>query len=232
MYPIKKQVLFSKRPWVLLLGLVLAGLNCPAQQVFTDGAIVYAIDVPSAGSMAPQAVATLKAGQLTYRFKNHLFRSDMRIGPMEYINIHDNTAHSALSLIKGGAGKNYLVRMSAADVRKEAEKYDGLTFTPEPGSAKIAGYTCKKAVGQLADGKSFTVYYTEALQPPSADYNPRFKGLDGLPLKFEVHIKNDAQLTMTATSVKQGFQPSSLFEAPSSGFRELTYAQLQQLRGR
>ncbi len=221
---------FLQKKWRLLAILLFPSLAGFGQANFSNGEITYAIHVESAGRIAPAAVSKLESGKLVFNFKNNLFRSEMQIGEMEYINIYNSNDHAALSLIKGGPGKNYLVRMSPEDVRKEAEKYEGMTYTPEQETAEIAGYTTHKAVGKLADGKTFVVFYTEELRPASADYSPRFKNLPGIPLKFEVNTKSEAKLVMTATKVEPGFQPSSLFDAPTSGFRELTYEQLQKLR--
>lgn len=231
MYKFDKYRFTASKGILLLTALALTAFTAFGQTRFVDGQITYSIHVESAGNISPAALSTLEKGSLVFHFKNNLFRSEMHIGNMEYVNIHNSSNHTALSLIKGGPEKNYLVKMSTEDVKKEAEKYNGMTYATQPGTTEIAGYTCRKAIGKLADGKTFTVFYTKELQPASPDYSPRFKGLEGIPLKFEVNTRSDARLVMTATKVESVFQPSSLFDAPTSGFRELTYEQLRQLRG-
>src|SRR5699024_2157959 len=197
-----------------------------SQKKFSEGKIIYSIVVNKAGELSSQAINAMEAGKLVFTFKNRFFRSSLDIGSTQHINIHDSKNHSGLSLIKAGNGKNYLIKMDRNSLQQEAQKYEVMHYTLKNTTKKIAGYTCYKAIDSLKNMKKLIVFYTKSLQPLYANYDPRFKGLEGLPLEFQFNInKANAQLTLTATEVKQGFQPSALFNTPTSGYRELTYNQ-------
>jgi len=223
----------NKRIKITLIAITLLFISSSGfgQQKLTEGKIIYSIEVNKAGGLTSQAINAMEAGKLIFNFKNRFFRSSLNIGSTQHINIHDSKNHSGLSLIKAGNGKNYLIKMDRNALQQEAQKYEGMHYDLENTTKKIAGYTCHKAIGSLKNGKKFVVFYTKSLQPLYANYDPRFKGLEGLPLEFQFNInKANAQLTLTATEVKQGFQPSALFNTPTSGYRELTYNQLKSLR--
>ncbi len=214
----------------LLVALLLTVSFSIAQTKLSDGEITYSVKVDLPQGATSQAAHSFQNGKLTFSFKNYLFRSEMKIGQMDYINIHNSKTNSAVSLIDGGPGNKYLIRMNKEEVGKEAQKFDGMTYERQSDTKKIAGYTCHKAIGKLSNGNTFEVYYTTELQPVYANYSPRFQKLGGIPLQFEINTKNNATLTMTATSINTDIQPSSLFDTPASGYRELTYDQLQKLR--
>lgn len=215
---------------LLLVALSIPGANTLAQTPLTDGEIIYSVKVDLPESAPVRASKTFKNGRLTFNFKNYLFRSEMQIGQMDYINIHNSKKNSAISLIDGGPGNKYLVRMNPREVEEEAKKFEGMTYERLQQTKKIAGYNCHKAIGKLSNGNAFTVFYTTELQPVYNSYSPRFEKLGGIPLQFEINTKNNTKLTMTATAVNTDIQPSALFEVPTSGYRELSYDQLQKLR--
>lgn len=199
-----------------------------AQQQFSDAEITYSVAVePPKGSAAINS--NLSDGTLVYNFKNNLFRSEMHIGQAIYTNIHDSRSNSAVVLIDAGTNK-YLIKMNATQLQEEDKRFEGVTFTDGTETEQIAGYNCKEAIGKLADGSTFTVYYTPDLIPENKDYSDRFKGLKGLPLKFIMTTRSDMTMTMTATKVTITPQPSALFATPTSGYRLLTYEELQNMR--
>ncbi|MGH2643686.1 MAG: hypothetical protein ACRDE2_07055, partial [Chitinophagaceae bacterium] len=75
-----------------------------------------------------------------------------------------------------------------------------------------------------------TVYYAPDLIPGNATYSERFEGLKGLPLYFETTTPQGIKMAMTATSINIAQQPSSKFDIPTSGYREISYAELENLR--
>lgn len=198
-----------------------------SQQKFAEGKIIYSVD---AEDVSPQMSAAFKNSRLVFHFKNYLFRSEMQVGPTTYVNIRNGRNHSGITLINSGANK-FLIRMDAGELKRESADLDGITFQNEPGTKEIAGYTCQKAIGKLKNGNTFTVYYTPDLVPVFSDYSPRFSGLKGIPLQFDMDTKNGNHLVMTATNVDLGLQPAVLFNTPTSGYRELSYQEFEKLRG-
>lgn len=203
-----------------------------AQQSFSDAEVTYSVKVDPSQGASTASNSNVDGSTLIYQFKNYLFRSEMQIGQTTYTNIHDSRNKSAVVLIHSGAN-NYLIKMNEAQLRQEDKRFEGIIFTEVPGETeKIAGYTCKKAVGKLQDGSSFIVFYTPDLVPENDDYSERFKGLKGLPLKFITTSSKNMKMTMTATKVTIAPQASALFATPTSGYRLLTYDELQSMRSK
>lgn len=219
-----------KRIILLILSVpLLTCLSASAQQRFSDGEITYSVKVELPAGASPAAASAFQNSRLIFTFKNYLFRSDMFLGKTTYTTIHNSRDNSAVSLIDAGSEK-YLIRMNADDWAKETARYRGITFSDASGSMEIAGYKCRQATGKLKDGSNFTVYYTPQLVPENTTYSERFEGLKGLPLYFEATTPKGIKMTMTATNVNIAQQPSSKFDTPSSGYREISYSELQNLR--
>jgi len=220
-----KKILF-----IALIPCVLFVCRTEAQKQVSDAQITYRIKVDLPEGAPAAAAAQFENSHLVYAFKNYLFRSDMYVGQKTYSNIRNSRDHTAVSLIDNGGPVKYLIRFDPQELAKESSRFDGITFKDGNGTRKIAGYACREATGQLKDGTTFTLYYTPELLTEDTDYNDRFKGLKGIPLEFETTTRHHVTMTMTATDVSLAPQPRSVFAVPTSGYREISYSELQRLR--
>lgn len=209
---------------------ILSFSRAGAQSQVSDAQITYQVTVTLPSGTAGQATSAFDNSQLVYSFKNYLFRSDMQIGKRSYTNIRNSREHTAVSLVDNGGGVKYLIRYNADELANESRRFEGVTFTEGTGSKEIAGYKCTEATGHLKDGSTFALYYAPGLIPENKDYNARFTGLRGLPLAFETATSNGVKMTMTATSVNIAPQPRAEFNIPTSGYREISYTELENLR--
>ena len=89
-------------------------------------------------------------------------------------------------------------------------------------SKTISGYKCRKAVGKLKDGTSFTVWYTTDLVPENRDFQYANKNLPGLALEYETNMGN-LKVTYTVSKISFSPVPAAKFDIPKSGFRVLSY---------
>lgn len=215
--------------FLLTLGLSFISGVIFAQKQFSDGEITYSVKVELPPDAPPQAVQASKGSQLVYSFKNYLFRSDMNIASSTYTSIRNTRNNSAVMLVDVGSSK-YLIRFNADELAKESSHYKDIRFTDLGKTRLIAGYNCKEATATLQDGSTFTIFYTSDIMPENTEYNARFDGLKGLPLEFESTNSHHLKMTMTATKVDIAPQPSARFDIPTSGYREITYAELENLR--
>ena len=91
-------------------------------------------------------------------------------------------------------------------------KYAGATCDlgeSEPDSADILGYSCKKAVIKLHDGRRITAWYTPRItEPAQAILQPEFARIPGLVLRYEYTCRHKT-VCYTATSLsRQSIDPS------------------------
>jgi GLPGLI family protein len=92
----------------------------------------------------------------------------------------------------------------------------------EAASRTILGYKCKKAIGQLPDGATFTVWYTPDLVPEQKDFQYMNRNLPGLALEYETTM-GKLKVTYTVSRLSFGTVPAAKFDIPRSGYRVLTY---------
>jgi GLPGLI family protein len=78
-----------------------------------------------------------------------------------------------------------MIKMTPAEWKTSNKKYEGSTFTYENEFKTIANYNCQKAIGKLADGSTFTVYFTKELVPVNKDFQYLNKNLPGLAMQYE-----------------------------------------------
>ncbi len=105
--------------------------------------------------------------------------------------------------VKESGRKNIREKMTVQEWKERNKKYDSIRVElNETGGKKIAGYSCNKAMVQLADGRSITAYYTPELPTLPALYQPAFAGLPGLVLEYSYSYEA-GRITYTATAVRQ-----------------------------
>jgi GLPGLI family protein len=86
---------------------------------------------------------------------------------------------------------------------------------------QILGYECKKAILQLNDGNTFSVYYATAITPSVREFEFQFKDIPGFVLEYETVEGKGEKITFTATKINLNPVPASKFDIPTSGYRLL-----------
>jgi len=99
-----------------------------------------------------------------------------------------------------------------------------MTYSFEEGEKTILGYKCKKAVGKLPDGTTYTVWYTPDLVPENRNFQYETRSLPGLTMEYEIENKNQ-KVTCTVSRISFSPVQASRFDLPKSGYRIMTYAE-------
>ncbi|MBC8035268.1 MAG: hypothetical protein H7Y03_14055, partial [Chitinophagaceae bacterium] len=159
--------------------------------------------------------------------KGAMSRSEMVSALASFTTIHDSRTGSSV-LLQEVSGQKLLIRLNADNWKEKNKRYDGITFADTKETKVIAGYTCKKAIASMADGTTFTVYYTPELIPDNPDYNYQFRNLKGLPLEYERSMKS-LKMKYTVSKIDINPVPVSKFDIPQSGYREMTYEESRKL---
>ncbi|MHB1921648.1 MAG: DUF4412 domain-containing protein [Chitinophagaceae bacterium] len=210
----------------LLLFILLTILMIPhkgyGQKSVSDAKVTYTVKVnmPANSNMH---MPNLSNGNMVMYIKGKDVREDMDFGMVHntMLMLGDGSMVSLMDM----AGNKYLIRRTKAQIDAESSKYKGITFTNLNQSKVIAGYSCKEVEGEMTDGKTFTVYYTPDIQPENTQYNLQLAGLKGLALQFEM-IMNHMKMTLTASKVDLSPLPTSLFDVPTSGYKEMTMPEM------
>ncbi|MBL7699814.1 MAG: DUF4412 domain-containing protein [Chitinophagaceae bacterium] len=211
-----------------LLIFMCAAIALSAQKKISELTLVYDAKVTT-GTSEPKMADAFDGATTTIYLKGNLSRSEMVSALFSSTTIHDAKTGTAV-VLREVSGQKLLIRMSNKDWKEKNDRYEGITFTNTTETKEIAGYKCTKAEAKMSDGSSFTVYYTPDIVPENKEYDYHFKNLNGLPLEYELKQRN-LTIRYTVSKINLNPVPASKFDIPTSGYREMTYAESQKIRG-
>jgi GLPGLI family protein len=197
-----------------------------AQKKVSELTLVYDASITT-GSDKPNIGNAFDGATTTVYIKGGLSRSEMVSALASFTTIHDSRTGTAV-ILQEVSGTRLLIRMNAENWKDKNKRYEGVTFTNTDERKVVAGYNCIKAIARLKDGATFTVYYTNEIIPENQDYSYQFKGLNGLPLEYELTQK-DLRIKYTVSKISLNPVPASKFDIPKSGYREMTYEESRKL---
>jgi GLPGLI family protein len=207
---------------IFVMVLVMFGLavQTQAQKLLSEGTIQYDVSVQT-GTNNPKMADVFDGATALVLIKGSHSRSELKSAIGSSITIYDSRTGNGVIMREFGAQK-LLIRMNRQNWVDRNKKYDGIVFSKTGETKKIAGYNCEQAIGKLADGSSFTVFYTTEIRVENRDYDAQFKNLPGVPLEFESTVSS-IKVRYTASRVSFDPVPIQRFEIPTSGYREMTY---------
>ena len=191
-----------------------------SQKKLTEATISYDI-VINTNNTTPQAADLLDGAVSIIYLKGNSSRSEMISSLGTQSTIIDGKTGN-VTVLKDYGEQKYMISMSPAEWKASNKKYEGSTFTYEDEYKTIAGYNCQKAIGRLADGGTFTVYFTKELLPVNKDFQYLNKNLPGLAMQYEA-VMGKQKVTYTVSSINFNLVPAAKFDLPKSGYRVMTY---------
>lgn len=207
----------------LVILLVFFAMPALAQKKFTEGTISYDI-VISTGSDKPKSADFLDGTTVTNYIKGNKSRTEM-VSPLgTLVTINDSSRKSIVILREFGEQK-YMITLTPEDWKDANKKYEGISFNYDNGEEKtILGYKCRKAIGNLKDGTTFTVWYTPELIPENRNFQYETRNLAGMAMEYEA-VSKDKKITYTVSKISFSPVQASKFDLPKSGYRVMTYAE-------
>jgi len=211
----------KKRFYFFLFLSFLFALPGLAQKKFSEGTISYDI-VINTGSDKPKSADFLDGTTVTNYIKGNKTRSEM-VSPLgNLVTIHDSARNTIVILREFGEQK-YMITLTPEDWRDANKKYEGISYSFDPTAEKtIMGYSCKKAIGNLQDGTTYTVWYTPELVPENKNFQYETKTLPGLVMEYEA-VSKDKRITYTVSKISFSPVQPTKFDLPKSGYRIMTY---------
>ena len=203
------------------LGLFLS-LFASAQKKLTEATIYYDI-VINTNNPTPGAADMLDGATNIIYLKGNSSRADMISSLGTQSTIIDGKTNAA-TILKEYGDQKFMITLTSSDWKNYNRKYDGVTYALENEFKTIAGYNCQKAVGKLADGTSFTVFFTKDLQPVSNEFQYINKNLPGLAMQYEAS-QGRARVTYTVSNIDFSVIPLAKFDLPKSGYRVMSYGE-------
>ncbi|MFI5186913.1 MAG: hypothetical protein ACHQF0_09325 [Chitinophagales bacterium] len=191
-----------------------------AQTKFSEGSIVYNITVNTNDSN-PKLADGFDGATNTIYVKGNLSRTEL-VSVYGTQSTMMDVRTGNVTVLKEYGEKKYLINMTHGDWIDANQKYDSVSFTYENEYKTIAGYNCKKAIGKLKNGETFTVYFTKELVPENQEIQYSNRSLGGIALEYESDLGKN-KVTFTASKISFDPVPASKFDLPKTGFRVLTY---------
>ena len=222
---------FSVTFIVILISAIVFNLNAVAGGDEFSGVIVYNITYPE-GDMDPQ-MAAMMPKTMKMKVKGAKSRTEISMGMGNTIAIFDGETKTGVTLMDI-MGQKFAMKISSDEIEKELEDQPDIDINVTSETKEIAGYSCKKAIVKVKDGKDETemvVYFTEELGTGGINYNnnPVFKDIDGVMLEYSIDEK-DINMTFTAISVDKKKISDSEFEIPE-GYKEISASELKNMFG-
>jgi GLPGLI family protein len=135
-----------------------------------------------------------------------------------------------VTILKDYGEQKYMINLTQANWKESNKKYEGISFTYVDEYKTIAGYNCQKAIGMLADGSTFTVFFTRDLIPVNRDFQYLNKNLPGLAMQYEA-VMGTMMVTYTVSAINFNPVPAAKFDLPKSGYRVMTYEESKGAAG-
>ena len=203
-----------------ILTLLLLASGVQAQKKLSEATISYDI-VINTGTERPRAADFFDGATNTVYLKGNKSRSEMVSSLGTEATLIDEPGKTYYSIKEFGAQK-YIIRMTEANWKEANRRFEDVQFTFSNESKTILGYKCLKAVGRLADGSSFVVWYTPDLVPENKTFQYVNRNLPGLAMEYESNV-GTTKITFTVSKISMGPVPAAKFDLPKSGFRILSY---------
>lgn len=219
-----------KRITHILLGItgLVSSSAIMGQRKLTEATISYDIVINTSNS-TPQAADLLDGATSVIYLKGNSSRSEMVSSLGTQATIIDGKSGD-VTILKDYGEQKYMIKLTPDNWRQSNQKYEGVTFTFQNEYKMIAGYNCQKAIGKLADGSTFTVYFTKDLVPVNKDFQYLNKNLPGLAMQYEASM-GKLIVTYTVSSINFNPVPQAKLDLPKSGYRVMTYEESKSTGG-
>lgn len=189
-------------------------------RVVAECTVTYAITVNNEGALDKDALALLKQSVKTVYIKGNHSRSDLISPSFTQSLIYNKVSGDAAILREIGANK-FLTKMNAEQWAKQNEKFLDLTVQYTEERKVILGYDCKKAIIQLKDGSTFSVFYATNIVPSVKEFEYQFKDIPGFVLEYEARDGYTEKILYSATKINLNPVPGGRFDIPTTGYRLL-----------
>ncbi len=210
----------KKNTIIVVACLLFSAVNVFSQKKLTEATISYDIMI-NTNNDKPKAADLLDGAVSVIYLKGNSSRSEMISSLGTQSTIVDGKTGN-VTILKEYGEQKYMINLTPDNWKTSNKKYEGISFTYEDEFKTIAGYNCQKAIGKLADGTTFTVFFTKDLVPVNRDFQYLNKNLPGLAMQYEASMGKQ-KVTYTVSSVNFNLIPAAKFDLPKSGYRVMTY---------
>lgn len=213
--------------FIFLFYFLTGNMSVFAQRNISEGTIVYDMEIQT-GNNNIQHGDALEGATTTVYLKGNNTRTD-KVSPLgKEITIFNSKSDNAV-ILKEFSGQKLMITLTKENWRAKNKMYSDIQFELTNEVKMIAGYSTRKAIAKLAEGKSFIVYYTPDLIPANKAYDATFSNLPGLAIQYEIESGN-MKFKYTVSKITYDPVLVSQFDFPISGYRIMNYEENQKLK--
>lgn len=211
-------------PWLVF---AVVSAESAAQKTIAEGTLIYDVLIQPGTAKTQNADALATASNTVY-LKGNNSRTDMVSVLGKEVTIFNSKSDNAV-ILKEFSGQKLMITLTKDNWKSKNKIYSDIKFELTNEIKEIAGYNTRKAIANLADGKSFVVYYSSDLVPANKEYDATFANLPGLAIQYEIESGN-TKFKYTLSKISYDPVQASQFDFPSSGYRIMTYEENQKLK--
>ncbi len=205
----------------VLAFLFFAQLGLHAQKKFSEGTLYYDV-VINTGTDKTQNADFLDGATSAVYIKGNKSRTDM-VSPLGTQSTIVDGAKNQVVILKEYGEQKFMINLTPENWKDANKSFENIQFTIDSSATKtILGYKCSKAVGTLADGSTFTVWFTKDLTTDNKDFQYATRSLPGIALEYETSMDN-MKVTYTVSRISFSPVPAAKFDIPKSGYRVMSY---------
>ncbi len=209
------------------IAFLFSGVSSFAQKKVSEATISYDIVINTA-SEKTQAADFFDGATSTVYLKGARSRVEMVSSLGTQSTIIDGVKNT-IAVIKEFGEQKYIINMTPEEYRTANEKSGNVQFTYSDEEKTILGYKCKKAIGKMQSGTTFTVWYTPDLVAENKEYQYVNRALPGLAMEYESAI-GKMRVTYTVSKISLSPVPAAKFDLPQTGYRVMTYKESQGIK--
>lgn len=189
-------------------------------RVVAECTVNYSIQISGDEKVDNETSSLLKSSSKTVYIKGNDSRVDLLSTSFLQTLIYNKSTGKVVIMRELGANK-FITKLDNKAWVEQNNKFNGMMISYVNEVKQILGYECKKAILQLQDGSSFTVFYSTAIAPSVREFEYQFKDIPGFVLEYEAIEGKGTKIIYTATKINLNPVPVSKFDIPTSGYRLL-----------
>lgn len=220
----KKLFLFS------LLSIIMLSLNAQKDKKNAgfEGTVTYS--VATEGQIEPNVMAQMPT-EVVWTFKSPQSSMLMKTG-FGNITIIANVDTKEQVVLYDMMGQKMAIKSTKEETEKSISEIPEAKITETTETKKILNYNCKKVEMEDDKGNKSTIFVTEDLNVPNANWNTQYKSIKGFMMEYsqKATADSDAKLVFTAKEVKKGKIKDSVFDIPSD-YKQMSMNEFKQMFG-
>lgn len=212
--------------YVILAFLCFLILKSNAQEIIYDVSLNYTLTV---NSEKDKNISKLFEGA-TYKvfLKGLMSKTELKTSLGLESSIYDGKESKGV-ILKEYSNQKLMIPMNRENWYEKNKSFHRLQFKEENTNIVINGIACKKATAVNAKGETIVVYFNPAITLSNKDYNNCFSTIEGIPVKYEQHLKNGTKYIYSLTNIDYDIVSSNKFEMPKSGFRIISFEEASRI---